>query len=160
MPTRKSKIIYSSRDADSITSFYPACSTQKKPHGLNISEDNKVDELFGAMDIKGATCENGLLSFKIGMQKYRPNEDGLLLVDVYIKQGGNLTVKLIGDYYGARTEYQACVNVSGGEVWHNVKLPLSAFKTKEGMAIRSVEKLEALEINADKKYLVNNVLWV
>ncbi len=160
LPTHKSKIIYSSREQNSKSTFYPAGKNLKKPSGISVNKEDQIVESLGAMGIKGITCPSGLLTFRIGMKKYRPQEDGMLLVDAYIKQGGKITVKLIADYYGYKREYLATANVAGGEVWHNLKFAISNFKTAEGMSIRSIDSIEALEVHADKEYLVNNLLWV
>lgn len=159
-PSHKSKILYSSREANSISAFYPSGATVKKPSGLAIKQGPFVEEKKGAMDIWGITCESGLISFKIGMDKYRPSQDGILLLDAYLKEKGTVTVKLITYCYGDKIEYKASAKVAGGEIWNNLRFSLSSFKSNEGMTVRSIEKIQAIEINADQEYLINNVLWV
>jgi hypothetical protein len=127
---------------------------------MDLSSSHLVVEKQGAMGITGVTCKSGLVTFKVGMNKFRPQEDGILLLDAYIKHGGKITVKLIADYFGLKREFIATAMVSGGEVWHNLKFAINNFKTEEGMSIRSIEKIQALEVNADSDYLVNNLLWV
>lgn len=160
LPTHKSKILYSSREENSDSAFYSAGVRNKKPSCIAITEQPQVEEKKGAMDILGITCESGLLSFRIGAKKYAPTQDGILIFDAYLKKDGTVTVKLITTRYGERVEYKAKTKVEGGEVWHNLKFSLSNFKSNEGMAIRSVESIQAMEINADTEYLINNVLWV
>ena len=158
--SHKSKIIYSSREENGSCAFYPAGEKVKKPYGIVIQDNYLVEEKMGAMDITGVTCKSGLLSFRMTLEKYRPQDDGILLMDAYLKYGGKLTVKLICDFYGYKREYLAHAKVNGGEVWHNVKLSLNNFKTAEGMALRTLKDIQAIEINADSEYLINNVLWV
>lgn len=156
----KSKIIYSSREENSDSAFYPAGNKAKKPYGMVIDQDFSVEEKTGAMDITGITSKTGLLSFRIGLEKYRPLDDGILLLDAYLKDGGKITVKLVCDYFGNKREYVASLMVNGGEVWHNLKFTLNNFKTAEGMALRTLKDVQAIEIHADGEYLINNVLWV
>ncbi len=156
----KSKIIYSSRENNSDSAFYPAGNRLKKPFGIILEEDYNVEEKNGAMDIIGITCKTGLLSFRIGLEKYRPLDESILLFDAYLKQDGRITVKLVCDYYGNKREYLASIKVNGGEVWHNLKFSLNNFKTAEGMALRGLKDVQAIEIHADGEYLINNVLWV
>ena len=158
--THKSKILYSSREDNSDSAFYPAGIRNKKPSCIAITSQPEVEEKKGAMDIWGITCESGLISYRIGSKKYAPTQDGILLFDAYLKHNGTVTVKLITTRYGERIEYKTKVKVEGGEVWHNLKFTLSNFKSNEGMTIRSVESIQAIEINADTEYLINNVLWV
>lgn len=159
-PSHKVKVIYSSREEDSESAFYPATISNGKPQGLAINNISNVVEKKGAMGIDGITCESGLLTFKMAMIKYRPQEDGILLIDTYMPNGGNVTVKLIANYFGEKIEYVAKSKVPSGEIWHNLKFFISNFKSPEGMAIRSIEKIQAMQINADDTYLVNNILWV
>ena len=154
------KVVYSSREDDATSSFYPAGKNTEKPYGVVLHERSVVEEKKGAMDITGVTCKNGLLSFKVGIKKYAPSNDSLLLMDVYVKEKTTVTVKLISDYFGARCEFIASAIVNGGEVWHNLKFTINQFKSLEGMAIRSIEKIQAIEIAADKDFLINNLLWV
>lgn len=160
LPSPKSKVVYSSREENAEWAFYPSASINKKPNGIRLNEDYELFVKEGAMEINGVTCKSGLISFSIALEKYRPDIDGILLLDAYIKDGGKITVKLISDYFGNKTEYLANATVAGGEVWHNVKIPLNAFKTVEGMGIRAVEKIQAMEITSESEYLINNVLWV
>ena len=160
LPSHKSKIIYSSREENAICSFYPIVTNVKKPSCLSIYPEIKVEEKKGAMDIVGITCDSGLLSFKVGMKKYRPEEDGILLLDAYLKHGGVVTVKLITNYFGERVEYLSKATVPSGEIWQNLKFPITSFKSVGGMAIRSIEKIQAIEILGSDEYLLNNVLWV
>ena len=113
------------------------------------------------MGIEGITCEWGLLTFKMGTEKYKPSETAILLFDVYAKEAGTVTVKLIADYSGVKTEYLLKTALLGGNVWQNVKMDLSKFKTAEGMALKSLNKINALVFEVDcANYLINNALWV
>ena len=71
-------------------------------------------------------------------------------------------MRLVTDYYGAKTEYLAWINVLGGEVWQNVKVELIKFKTETGMPLRSFSSVEAIEFISEEqtKFLINNALWV
>ncbi len=157
---RKSKLIYSSREKQTADAFYPLAFSQNKPSCLSIKGDVHVVEKKGAMDIVGVTAQGGLLTFRLASKKYKPTDDSMLMLDAYLKQDGVLTVSLITDYFGTKTEYSANVKVKGGEIWHNVKLELKNFKTPEGMNLRSFEKIEALTVNADVEFLINNLLCV
>ena len=113
------------------------------------------------MGIEGVTCEWGLLTFKIGASKYKPSENAILLFDVYAKEAGSVTVKLIADYSGRKTEYMLRANLSGGNVWQNVKMDLNKFKTAEGMSLKNVNIVNALVFEVEGgDYLINNALWV
>ena len=155
-----SKILYSSREENAISAFYPAGANNKKPSGLLIKKGACVIEKKGPMDIIGVTCESGLVSFKMAMKKFRPQEDGILLLDAHMPHGGILTVKLVSNIKTEKIEYTARANVTSGGIWNNLKFPINTFKSPEGRSISNIEKIDSIEINADNEYLINNALWV
>lgn len=157
----KHRIIYSSRRDGVESMFGEAVENTLSPHGLDILPDPKVQVAKGPMDLYGLYGVNGLMTFRIIAEKFRPEEDSLMMLDVYIKGGGTFTVRLIADYYGAgRTEYSASASITGGEVWQNVKFEKNRFKTAEGMSLKNYDKIEAIEFYADGDFLINNALWV
>ena len=128
---------------------------------LNTYKNGIVEVKKGPMGINGAHSPKGLLTFKINAKTDRPQERAMLMFDIYSKEAGAMAVKLIADYFGEKTEYFAWVTVMGGEVWQNVKIELSRFKTEQGMALKDFSKINAMEfVQTDKEFLVNNALWV
>ena len=81
------------------------------------------------------------------------------MLDVFVKGGGDFCVKAITDYYGEKTEYTAKINIFG-DLWQNVQLEINNFKTAEGMGLKSYENVEALEFSSEKRFIINNLLWV
>lgn len=155
-----SKILYSSREENAISAFYPAGANNKKPSGLLIKKGACVIEKKGPMDITGVTCESGLVSFKMGMKKFRPQDDGILLLDAHMTHGGMLTIKLVSNRNMEKIEYTTRAKVASGDIWNNLKFPINVFKSPEGRSISSMEKIDSIEISADNEYLINNALWV
>ena len=157
----KSNIIYSSRLADGESVFTAENQNDDNPSSINVTDKKRIKLKKGPMGIEGVTCEWGLLTFKFGTKKDCPKDDAMLMLDCYKKQAGVLTVKLIADYTGARTEYLVNVNLTGGDVWQNVKIELSKFKTAEGMSLKNISKIDAITFGVDGgEYLINNALWV
>ena len=111
------------------------------------------------MDMAGLSCKNGLLTFKINAEKYKPVDSAMFMLDVFLKGGGEFSVKAITDFFGSRTEYTATIRLIG-DFWQNVQVELNNFKTAEGMTLKSYEKVEALEFFAQGEFLMNNLLWV
>lgn len=160
-PVHKTNIIYSSRFANSESIFSGAKQSDANSDTVNITDGRRIVVKKGPMGISGVTCEWGLLSFNVGTLRFKPGEDSMLMFDVYTKKQSTLTVKLIADYFGSKTEYLVRVNVFGGDVWHNVQLEKNRFKTAEGMVLKSYEKIDAIEFSVDEgEFLLNNALWV
>lgn len=157
----KSNILFSSRNQDAKSVFTAEKQSIQNDAHINLSDESRVKIKKGPMGIEGITCEWGLITFKMSALRDMPNENAILMFDVYAKEDSEITVKLIQDYFGEKIEYVASVSVYGGEVWHNVKLERAKFKTIEGRPLKSYEKINALSISSDKKnYIVNNALWV
>lgn len=159
--SHKVNVIYSSRNDNAESIFAPSYVDTDRYVSVNVTKDEDVKLKKGPVGISGVYSPLGLTTFKVNAFKDKPQDDALLMFDVYTKENTTLTVKLVSDFYGARTEYIAYVNVLGGEIWQNVKLELIKFKTVDGMGLKSYKKIEAVQfVVDDKEYLVNNALWV
>ncbi|MBE7083895.1 MAG: hypothetical protein E7373_04780 [Clostridiales bacterium] len=155
----KTNILYSSRIKNADCTFYSA--KQQEKCRLFTDKKDLVIVKKGPMNIDGVTCDAGLLTFKLCNKKDKPSDGAMLMFDVYAEKNSEITVKLIADYFGQKTEYLVKVNLLGGDVWHNVKLETSRFKTCEGMGLKSFEKIQAVEFSvSDGEFLINNFLWL
>ncbi len=157
----KENIVYSGR-LSNAESVFIADFDGKELNSFRMEKDesNQVTVSKGPMDIDGVFAENGLTTFKVNAKRDKPNDDALLMLDLYLVADGTLTVKLVTDIEGSPTEYFTTVNLNGGNVWHNVKLEKSRFKTEEGRILKSYEKVNSLSFKCNGRYLINNVLWV
>lgn len=153
------RVLYSSRSASGLNGYYPAVENDVAPFGIDLNEKAVVKVKNGPMDIAGVSCDEGVVTFKVNMQKYKPAQGAMLMLDVFIKGGGDFSIKAITDYYGKKTEYTAKINIFG-DLWQNVKLELNNFKTAEGMGLKSYDNVEALELYSESRFIVNNLLWV
>ncbi len=159
--TFQSNILYSSRLEKAESIFSPAKPSSVGTRNIDIVDRGIVREKKGPMGIVGVTCSGGLLTFALANKKYQPKDGSMFMLDVYVKEQSCLTVKLISDYFGAKTEYFVKVNLLGGDVWHNTRIEMNKFKTAEGMVLKEYSKIEALEVSVDEgEYLINNALWV
>lgn len=157
----KSNIIYSSRILDCESIFTAENQGRVNVGHVNTLSKKRVLVKKGPMGIDGVYCEWGLLTFKVKPKKYAPSECAMLMFDVYAKNDCEVSVKLIADIKNTKTEYVARVKIRGGDVWHNVRLEQSRFKTAEGMSLKSYEKIDALSFSVEgTEYLINNALWV
>lgn len=155
----KRRVFYSSRMAVGVNGFYPATEVSNGFIDINFDKNSIVQIKNGPMDIAGLSCKNGLLTFKINAEKYKPLDSAMFMLDVFLKGGGDFCVKAITDFFGKKTEYVATIKLIG-DFWQNVQVELSNFKTAEGMTLKSYENVEALEFFAQDEFLINNLLWV
>ena len=155
----KERIVFSGREEDAV-SIFGERSLVDESFSLKIDKNIGVKEKSGPMGISGAYAENGLVTFKINAEKDKPVDDAMLMLDVYVKSDDELTVKLICDYFGKKTEYMCKVAVKGGKVWHNVQIDMNKFKTADGKIIKSYSQVNAIEFMLNGTYIINNVLWL
>ena len=153
------RVLYSSRSSSGLNGYYPAVENDSAPCGIDLCGKAMVKVRNGPMDIAGVSCDEGIVTFKVNMLKYKPAQGAMLMLDVFVKGGGDFCVKAITDYYGEKTEYTAKINIFG-DLWQNVQLEINNFKTAEGMGLKSYENVEALEFSSENRFIINNLLWV
>ncbi len=153
------RVLFASRTNHRVNGFYPAKENERPPFGITLNKAETVAIKNGPMDMAGLSCADGIITFRVNAQKYKPLSGAMLMLDVFVEGGGNFCVKAITDYFGKKTEYAAQVKIFG-DLWQNVKLEINNFKTAEGMSLKSYDGVEALEFTADRKFLINNLLWV
>ena len=151
----KSTVIYSGRRKNSESVF--AGITDKV---FDIDGIGRVIVKNGPMEIEGTRAEKGLITFKVNAEKDKPKDDAILLVDLFVREDTEVSISLIADYFGEKTEYSASVKLSGGKVWHNVMLERLRFKSAEGRTLKDYSTINAIVFKSEGKYLINNALWV
>lgn len=155
----KHRVWYSSRMPDGDSGFYTAAENLNLPTGVNLDASDRVKLQSGPMDMTGLCSANGIITFKPNADKFKPTDGALIMMDAFVRDGETFTVKLIADYFGARTEYSVTVKAVKG-VWQNLLFEQNRFKTEEGMVLKSFAKIQALELISDGEFVVNNLLWV
>ena len=154
------KVLYTSKIQDGKRFFAPLVENEHKPTGIDTDKDcPSVCEKKGPFDIIGLSARGGLLTFKIGAEKYRPNDDEMLMLDAVVKGGGDLKITLATDFFTNKQSYSADIKIIDG-VWQNVKLSVGDFKTSGGVSLKSYSKIDAIEITSEKEFIVNNILWI
>jgi hypothetical protein len=159
----KQKVLFSSREENAERVFYPLLDESEKDLGVQLDSSNVIRLTQGPKSMYGVTAKGGLVSFIVNEERGKAYEGAMLMLDAFIKDGGILSVKLVTDYFGARTEYFYQVKILSGKNWQNVKIMQKDFKTIEGMSLKDYSSLEAIEItlaNEDKEFAINNLIWV
>ena len=154
----QNRVIFSGRNKLTGTVFAPLYKNVSRSL-IDFNGDGEISIKKGPMDIDGIYCKNGLITYKINNDKDKPKDDAILLCDVYVKEDRLAAFTLVSGEE-EKTEYTAYVSLNGGNVWHNVKIPLSKFKSAEGRLLKGFESVTALAVKIDGEYLINNLLWV
>ena len=154
--SHKNNVVYSGREKNSQCVFAPYYASSK----FITKEDEEVLVKNGPMGIYGVYSPLGLITYKINAKKYKPQDDGIFMFDVYSKEENFVTVKLVVKSHGVETHYFSTVKISGGKVWYNIKIEKSKFKTEQGMILKSYDKVRSIIFDFEKSCLINNALWV
>ncbi len=161
--TVKSNILYSSINAGSENLFYPAVENAINLSSIDLKSES-VSIKTGAYSLSGISCSNGLLTFAICTDKFRPQNNSVLIFDIYTKTKGLVTVSLIVDYFGERVEYFAQQEIIDENAWSNVKFSQGSFKSRDGKQLVDFSEVQAISFNFDKisnnEFIINNVLWI
>ncbi|MBQ9514356.1 MAG: hypothetical protein IJR66_05240 [Clostridia bacterium] len=152
--TNNQKVIFTSRNEIDTNPFVGV--NEDGTRYIHFSEKKRVFLKKGPMDIYGVYADGGLITYKIGIKKDNPSEDSILIFDIYLPNDGEISIIL----KEAETEYSAKIRLSGGQIWHNVKLERNRFKTEEGRILKDFTNIKVLEIKTDNEFLLNNMLWI
>lgn len=156
----KTGIVCSPRAEFSESIFAPD-NTKDLLSFIDVDGSCEIKTLSGPMGIQGISCDKGLKIFKINSKKDKPNEDAILLMDVCLEEDGQFAISLLSKgVNGEITEYTYVVPLLGGDLWHNLKVELNRFKSLEGRLLKSYETVFAVKFNADKKFMINNLLFL
>ncbi len=158
----KSVILYSTRINDAETAFAPYKENVTGVIGVSLDEEDCVSILEAVNETEGLYSKNGLITYRLRAQKYRPKDDSILMFDIYSKKDGVVKVSLHAKINNINVSYGASIKVISG-VWQNVKIYKNRFKTEEGAPIKDFSSVYALSMvseSEDVEFLINNALWV
>lgn len=152
-------ILYTSREGKMENTFAPFDESYAFSNEMDVENLGKIKRVKGAMGIYGMTSNYGVITYKLALSKFKPKDDSIFMFDIYLPEGGEVEALLITDTGETKT-YTARANLVPGNIWHNVKFIGKNFKTSEGMGLKTYENVIAFALKCDKKYVVNNILWV
>lgn len=156
----KTGILCSTKKAFAESVFAPV-KTAGLISSIDVKGECEVKYQNGPMNIKGVYSPAGLITYKINSKKDKPNDDAILVMDVYVQKDGEFSATLVAENAdGNVVEYTYSVNLVGGDLWHNLKIELQRFKSAEGRLLKSYENVFAIKFNAEGKYLINNALFL
>ena len=146
----RSNVLYSARVKYSETAF--SCAYEN--FSSFIDDGKTVTLQKGPMGIYGITSDKGLITYKINAKKDKPNDDSVIILDVYTEKGDVVKISLF-----AGEEYVAKITTSGKAAWKNVCLPVSSFKNEQGKQLKNYGGVKYIKITCDGKFIINNFLW-
>ena len=125
-----------------------------KKIGNVFSSERLYNIVEGPLNILGICSENTITSYAIKKLAYKLNDDSFVKFDMYTAINDILTVTLRDD----NNEFNFSCNVKGGNNWQNIFIPLTEFKTINGMPIKNFNDLYSVSISSQGKFIINNFI--
>lgn len=150
----KSKILYSVRGSNS---FGAADLSDKAVGGIFMTDDSFEPTIITENDLSGIYSPYGLSTTRSYSPQFAPEGDSILRFDICPEENSLCRVTLVsGDN---SMNYSVNLKLVGG-VWQKIVLDSKLFKNAEGVALEDFEGCKTITIVCDKKYALNNLIWL
>ena len=149
-----SKLIYSGKRGLNGLTFI-----DDEPTSI-VFEDKYVEEVEGADNIIGAYSKYGLKSYKFSEPDVSIGDASMIKFDIFVKEYCPLTLTLYENAEGEVKKYHYIVELKSENIWQNILVKISDFKSDTGIVVKNFDKLVALSVNSDAKFIINNVLII
>ncbi len=130
-----------------------------------IERDAVPKTVLGYGDIKGAFSLGGIKTYKISSPKFIPDENALLMFDVYFPETEILKVSVEVSEVGVHAERYTCeIEIKGGGKWKRTILKAADFKGETSLRpLKNFSEGKALTFDCENEsveYAVTNILWL
>lgn len=158
-PVRSCNMIYTS---DMGVDCFCTANEDANATGDFIFNDNDAVKLAEcANGITGVSSRYGLLTYKIGENRFKPGRRSILKFDVYSVEYTKLKIGLmVGNAAGELEEFSVTVNLDGCKAWHNVQVAFTEFKNAKNFALKDFDAVAAFKVESASLFAINNVLLI
>ena len=150
----KSKILYSVKGSDS---FGVADLSTRAIGGVFIPDDSVMPKVITQNGLKGIYSPYGLYTARSYSPQFAPEADSILKFDICPDEDCRCNIMLECD--GKSRAYSYIAKLIGG-VWQKVVLESKNFKNHEGMPLENFGSCRTISITCDRKYALNNLIWL
>ena len=150
----KSKILYSVRGSDS---FGAADLSLKAIGGMFMTDRDYVPTVITENGLKGIYSPYGLMTTRSYSPQFAPDGDSILRFDICPEENCPCKVVLLSGEKPAN--YSVSLRLVGG-VWQKIVLDSKLFKNADGIALEDFEGCKIITIVCDKRYALNNLIWL
>ncbi len=154
----KSRIIYSS--ADGLNGF---CAHRRRARSIADcfaeGSDADVRLVDGYGGIKGITSAAGLVSYRVGEERYAAPENAIFQLDAYAKEDAGVEIVFYTDD-GEQVGYSYRTQIAGGGKWKKLNLEASDFKSETGASLPDFVRAFSVVFLMEGEVLFNNVIWL
>lgn len=156
--SNRSAIIYSSKDGLEGIAFNDKNATKEK--SIFVDQRKFITLGKGAEDIYGAYSQCGLISYRFGEPGCTIDEHSIIKLDVFASEFCIFRLAFLQKSPSGAVEYHFSTELKASNVWKNLSIDISDFKTADGLSIKDYSQVYAMRIDGDGKFLVNNILLI
>ena len=159
MSVRASNMLYTSDMGTDC--FTPANEKLNAIGGIIFNESDGIRLAECSNGITGVTSRYGLLTYKIGENRFKPGRRSILKFDVFSSDYTVLKISLLtGNKLGELEEYSVKVNFGCNNSWYNVQVAFTDLKNEMNFSLKDFESVSAIKIESDSLFAINNVLLI
>ncbi len=153
----RSRVIYSEQDAYNGFSVFR--------HRASIAdcfsegERSSLRRLPGFGGIKGLAASPGLISYRVGDQRFRAPEGASFRLDAYSPVPARLRITFYCDEE-EKVGYSVTVTVPEKGRWNGFLFDADDFKTETGAVLGDFSGVVSVAFTGEEDVLINNVLWI
>lgn len=111
----------------------------------------------GPYGILGIFSENTLTSYAVRKIASYIEQDSFIKFDAYSPLNEKLLIKIT---MSDKTQYEKMFDLTGGEFWQSVQVPILDFKDENAKCIRDFEKIESISISSNGAFMINNFILI
>lgn len=111
----------------------------------------------GPSGILGISTNYSLSFYNARKIAPRLKDEAFIKIDVYSKNANTIKFTI---YNSKNEEYFYNVNVSGGESWINLQLPLEDFMDNSNMSFENYNDIKSIKITSLGEFMINNFLLI
>ena len=154
----KSRVIYSeSEKRNGFSTFW------RRTHSIadcfSDGANSSVRQLAGFGGIKGIATTPGVISYRVGEERYEAPEGASFRFDAYAASDATLRVVFYKDEE-EEVGFSGEVQIAGGGGWKSVLFDPTDFKSDTGAPLQDFHGVVSVVFMSDEDVLINNVLWI
>ncbi len=153
----RSRVIFS--EADGMNGFTRLRRREFAVADCFSAANSGMRRAAGYGGIMGMSVKGGIISYRVGEQRYEAPEGVSFRLDAYAQKSARIRVVFYKDEE-EKVGYWDEAAVEGGGKWKSILFDCSDFKTDSGAPLQDFKGVCSLSILSDDDVLINNVLWI
>ena len=152
----KRNLLYSGKMPLTVASASPL--KEEAENGLYFTGDYPLSTSVCAGEITGIKPKFGLVFYRFSSEIYKLNEYAFLKADLFSSDRCSVKVTLVTEHRGEIKEFFATAIIRQENVWNDVLIRFSDFKSDTNKSIEDYSSVKAIKFDSEFSFVLNNVL--